>query len=96
MLEPNLQLLFHLIIQFVLLAEFISERLRSVALIDDDLLDAILCNVDLNVELWVPVCIHRVGHLCLRWLLLLMIDLILSWRFLDLFVVLFELLLVLH
>lgn len=96
MLEPNLQLLLHAVVKLMLLAEFVSQGLRGVALIDDDLLDAVLRDVDFDVQLGVARLLVRI---CLDWffkfllLILILLGLHRCWHIL---IVLFVPLLVLR
>ena len=51
MLEADLELLLHAVIKVVLLAEVLRQGLGSVPFVDDNLLNAVLSDVDLDVEL---------------------------------------------
>ena len=82
-LQSNLELLLHGLVQVMLLAEVLSQRLGSVTLIDDNLLNAVLGNVDLNVKLRVSF-VNLLGHaldllanvVLLDWFVLLRADVV--------------------
>lgn len=54
-LKPDLELVLHGDVQVVLLAEGLGQRFSSVTLINHNLLDAVLADVDLDVEFGVAV-----------------------------------------
>ena len=76
-LETDLELLLHAVVQVVLLAEVFSQRLGRVALIDDNLLDAVLGNVHLNVELgiaFIDLLAHIIELLVHQVFVVLLVD----------------------